>query len=269
MKGWLIWAYDVEGDKYLRAASILAESIKATQKFNSKVAVVINQSVRISNSQRELFDHVIPIHTDYPQEIMSLGYELSPFQETISLEADCIVCSDLSHWWNQLGQHDMLFPGRVVDVRGSVIENSYYRIGFNKHNLANIWSGMFYWQKSKTASDIFKSARGICEFWRENGMPFEWTENAANDEFFSAVVARYEFKDCIDSTGFFTFTHNRSRDQVQYLNGSELAVSDFNVNTDGTVWLGPWRQQGVLHYHNKNWLTADLEETIKGWRNER
>ena len=269
MKGWLIWGYDVEGDRYLRAATILAASIKATQKHNAAVAVVVNQAAKISASQRKLFDYIVPIHTDYPTEIMSLGYELSPFHETISIESDCILCSDVSHWWNVLGQHDMLFPGRVLDSRGKTIDKSYYRSGFVKHGLADIWSGMFYWQKSKTASDVFKSAKSFCEHWREEGMPFEWTENAANDEFFAAVLAKLDHQDCIDQSGFFTFTHNRPRDQVQYLSKVELGANDFNVTSDGAVWLGPWRQRGVLHYHNKTWITADLEETVKGWLDER
>ncbi len=265
MKGWLIWAYDVEGDKYLRCATVLANSIKATQRHNSKVAVVVNQKVSLSEQQKQAFDYVIPIHTDYPAEIMSLGYELSPFQETISIEADCIVCNDVSHWWNVLGQKDALFPGRVYDTCGNQILQSWYRQGFAKHGLADIWSGMFYWQRSNAASDIFKSAKALCLHWRDNGLPFEWTENAANDEFFGKVLARQEFQECIDTVGWFTFTHNRERDQIQYRIGQALTANDFVVGLDG-VWVGPWKQQDVLHYHNKLWLTQRIEETVRLWR---
>lgn len=264
MKGWLIWAYDVTGDQYLRAATVLANSIKATQKHNNAVAVVINQQVQLSQAQKDLFDHVIAIHTDHPKEVMSLGYELSPFQETISIEADCIVCTDVSHWWNVLGQYDILFPGQVNDIRGQQIVNSYYRRGFAKHNLANVWSGVFYWQKSRMASDVFKSARALCEQWRVN-MPFEWTENAANDEFFAAVMSHENYQHCIDSTGFLTFTHNRTHDQAQYLNNRDITASDFNIASDGSVWIGPWRQTGILHYHQKYWITSKVEEQIGSW----
>jgi hypothetical protein len=264
MKGWLIWAYDVTGDQYLRAATVLAHSIKATQKHNGLVAVVINQQMQLSQEQKNLFDHVIAVHTDYPKEIMSLGYELSPFQETISVEADCIVCTDLSHWWNELGQHDILFPGQVKDIRGQRIVNSFYRKGFAKHGLADVWSGVFYWQKSRAASDVFKSSKALCEQWRDN-MPFEWTENAANDEFFAAVMAHENYQHCIDSTGFLTFTHNRTHDQAQYLNNRDITASDLNIASDGSVWIGPWRQTGILHYHQKHWVTAKVEEQIGAW----
>lgn len=268
MKGWLIWAYDVEGDQYLRCATALASSIKATQRTNAEVAVVVNQSVKLSRAQQKLFDHIIPVYTNNPSEIMSLGYELTPFQETISLEADCLVCSDLSHWWNALGQTDALFPGQVLDVRGQRITNSCYRNGFEKHGLADIWSGMFYWQKSSAASDIFKSAKALCEVWRKEGMPFEWTENAANDEFFGKVLSQEEYQQYIDTTGFFTFTHNRQRDQYQYVQGQELSATDFNVTPEGQVWIGPWRQSGVLHYHEKHWMSNTIEETLLEWLND-
>jgi len=264
MKGWLIWAYDTSGDQYLRAATILANSIKATQKHNNTVAVVVNQQASLSETQRELFDYIIPVHTDRPKEIMTLGYALSPFQETISIEADCIVCSDVSHWWNVLGQHDILFPGQVQDVCGNTIVDSYYRRGFNKHGLAEIWSGMFYWQKSAMASNLFKSATTLGTHWFDTGMPFEWTENAANDEIFASVLSQEQYQICIDTAGFFTFTHNRTHDQPQYLSGQELTSADFNVTPKG-VWIGPWRQQGVLHYHHKHWATVKIEQQVGAW----
>ena len=88
-KGYVIYA---QGD-FIPMAELLAKSIKATQTTVNDVHIITGTGNVMSN------------RTDI--------YNLSPFDETVMLDADMVFLEDVSHWWNHLNKFPLLITNKV------------------------------------------------------------------------------------------------------------------------------------------------------------
>ena len=98
---------DGEVVDYLKLAYALALSIKATQTEVSNISVLTSEDVKVPDKYKEVFDEIIsiPWSTDlepgprFYNEPMT--YWLTPYEETIKLEADMLMVKDLWNIWNE------------------------------------------------------------------------------------------------------------------------------------------------------------------------
>ena len=86
---------------YVDMATALAESIKKTQGEVSGISIITDQPC-----DSKLFDHVIPVGIDITSNTAwkihnrAFFYDLSPYDETVILDADMLFIDDVSHWWD-------------------------------------------------------------------------------------------------------------------------------------------------------------------------
>ncbi|MFP3435816.1 hypothetical protein SB781_39315, partial [Paraburkholderia sp. SIMBA_061] len=79
--------------------------IKATQKDINEVAVIISPKMEIPNKYKEVFDYIIEFPWDdlnFESDELKFRnewkiYHCSPFEETIKIESDMLLMSDISH----------------------------------------------------------------------------------------------------------------------------------------------------------------------------
>jgi hypothetical protein len=229
-KGYLIFA---QGD-YVEMANLLSNSIRSTQSKVKNVCVI----------------------TDGVGDVMlnrTQAYKLSPFDETVLLDADMIFLDDISHWWDHFEKFPLLITDKVKTYRGNWVTKSPYRKTFISNGLPNCYSAFCYFKKDPIAEDFFNLLGSIVTNWNE------WTLRYAPEDrqdWPSIDVAMGIALKVLDYNAFSpldypTFTHMKSGCQGwDYFSEkwtNHLACYTANNN----VRLGNHIQSGILHYVDK------------------
>ena len=159
-KGYFIFA---QGEDYIRQAYALALSIKNTQKINS-VCIAIGPDDVMPVEYGKVFDHVVMVKNvglKHPMANEWQIWDLTPYKQTIHVEADMLFTSNIDWWWQELQQHDLFFTSHVKDYRGNTPTSQFYRKHFNKKTLPHLYNGFYYFKYSKTAHKFFNKAKEV------------------------------------------------------------------------------------------------------------
>ena len=172
--GFLTFAQNTDNNDYLKIAYALALSIKATQSDNNKLSVVVTPETIIPDNYRYIFDNVIEIpwgdeaeHSTWKLENEWKAYHLTPYQETIKLDADMLFMSDIKDWWNLLRTQNIMMCNTVETYRGEIITSDFYRKCFTKNHLPNIYTGMMYFKICDSSKEFFRLVQDIFQNWKE------------------------------------------------------------------------------------------------------
>lgn len=258
-KGYLVMA---QGD-YRSQAESLAKSISCTQSNVNKISVITDGD--IDNS---LFDQVIPLEKDFSGNSAwkihnrVQFYDLSPYDETVILDADMLFLSDVSHWWTYMSSYDMLCTSKVLNFRGETVTASPYRKTFVANNLPNVYSAFSYFKKTALPKEIFQlSAYIISDWitWIDRYAPMSLQEFASLDVALAIAVKILDCENLVTtSRSYPTFTHMKSGCQGwKYYNEDWQQMLPYYVYNK-RLKIGNYFQSGVLHYVNKNFANLDV-----------
>jgi hypothetical protein len=235
-KGYVIFA---QGN-YVPMAELLAKSIRATQSTVKDVHIITETSGDVMSNRTHIYD-------------------LSPFEETVMLDADMVFLEDVSHWWEHLSKYPLVITNKVQTFRGESVTYSPYRKTFVANNLPNCYCAFTYFKKDPQAETFFKLLRSIVDNWRE------WTDRYAPEHKQSwpsidvamGIAVKVLGIDPFSPLEYPTFTHMKSGVQG-WSRYSERWRDHLGCHvSEGKVMLGPYRQQGILHYVDKE-LYNDL-----------
>lgn len=255
-KGYLVMA---QGKVYANQAEHLARSINRTQSSINKISVITDQEV-----DKSLFDQVIVItddlavNTHWKIENRVNFYNLTPYDETVILDADMLFLSDVSHWWSLFEKYDLLLTNKVLTYRGTELVDNYYRKAFVYNYLPNVYSAFTYFNKSKTTDTFFKLVRSIVlnwDKWTIQYAPVERQRFPSIDLAMSLAIKILDIEDEVTcNLQYPTFTHMKGKCQ-----GWTDSVSDWSdvlgvYKTPNEIKLGPFPQTGILHYVKKDFV---------------
>lgn len=173
--GYLTIAQNSGEVDYLKMAYAQALSIKLTQRTNKKYAVIVDKATeaQMQNKYLKVFDHVIVLPKDYAEnEEWKMSNEwqvgnLTPFRETIKVEADILFTRCIDHWINAFRFNEICFAEGCCDYMARPSHARNYRTLFDRLKLSDIYSGMYYFKYSKAATEFFSAARHIFLHWEE------------------------------------------------------------------------------------------------------
>lgn len=274
-RGFLTFAQN-GGDDYLRMAYALALSLRATQ-TEPYLSVVITPGMTVPAKYREVFDEVIDVpwideakDSAWKLENEWKAYHITPYVETIKLDADMLFTSDISDWWPLLGRQDMVGCTTVETYRGEVITSDFYRKCFTANDLPNLYSAFLYFRIGEQAEDFFDLAQVIYHNWRR--FFGEFLEPITRPQFVSTDVvfalAAKLTEGCIwPSLPVPRFVHMKSR----VMNWPEPIAADddwlrhvpVTLTDDARLKLGRYCQYLPLHYHRKAFLTDAIIATYE------
>ena len=256
-KGFLWFAQNNRKTNYVDLSIKLAKSIKYWNKEN-KVCVVTDEK---SSFEHEAVDYVKVLKQDSSADHQSKwanehkAFDITPFTHTIKLESDMLWTTNTDWWWSHLWQHNLVFSVGCRNYKDNVITDTPYRHLFARNHLPNIYNGLMYFRKSKSAQKFFNTARHITENWDDVK---KHMLIACHDEYPSTDVVFALAYRMIDPTcsglidyEWFKFIHHkpavnnlrRMTDQNNYLYP--------NTNKDA-IYLGEKKLSRVWHYHNKD-----------------
>jgi hypothetical protein len=254
---------------YASQAEHLARSIHATQSTVKNISIITDQPV-----DNSLFDHVIPISStdlaagaEWKIHNRVKFLELTPYDETVILDADMLFLSDISHWWNYMNSYDLLLTSQVKNYRGDTVQHSPYRKVFQENNLPNVYSAFVYFKDKALTRAFFRLVTSIVTNWGA------WTKiytPEARQEWVSIDVAMAMAvkilnieDDVIGPRDYPTFTHMKSGCQG-WTNFSEDWTTHLGSYVhDKTIKLGDYQQSGILHYVIKDFVTPEISEVFK------
>jgi hypothetical protein len=265
--GYLIVVAEHETIDYLKLAYALALSIKNTQKPGyDQIALVINDKTLIDNLKSPwVFDQVIEWNQETFWDGRSWMDKLSPFDNTVCLDADMLFTRDYSHWIEYFIENcELYITNKSYTYRGEEVYDTHYRKTFIKNKLPNLYSLYTFFKKdSDLAKQFFDLGRDIIKNPTEFSNVFlsEYKPKLiGTDEAFSLSAKILDISDQISYTlNFPKVVHMKP--MVQNWPWPANAWSDhvgFYINRKGHIKIGNYQQYDIVHYVEKDKITDEV-----------
>lgn len=260
-RGFVIIAIDAVGIDYMKCAVALALSIRRVMP-NESICLVTDKVP----DDKSMFDFVIPLpmgDLDPTSNWKLINdwqvYDASPYDETIKLEADMYIPSNIDYLWEILSQKDVVVCDTVRNFRGEVSTRRFYRRFIDDNDLPDCYNAITYFKKSDTAKRFFEIVRDVFENWVAYKAILQCspTEDVTTDWAY-AIASHLIGKENTQMPGVLSMIHMK-----QYINDtptenwtdtliSECFPDQIRINTIPQMY--------PLHYHIKGFASI-IEST--------
>jgi hypothetical protein len=276
-RGYLILAQNTKKDDYVRLAYALALSIKNTQSTVHQVALATTET-KIPEKYSYVFDHIIDVpwtdqaeNSKWKIENKWKYYYMTPFDETVVLDADMLFPADISQWWDIMSQKDMWITNKPRTFRGEIITSTKYREAFVSNNLPNVYTAFMYFKKTKMTAEVFKMVELIFHNWERffyDFMDETRPKHLSGDVAYALAIKLLDLEEeCFGNSDLVpSFVHMKSF--LQNVNEKYITEDWTNhfptyFGDDGTFKIGNYNQYLPFHYQIKSWLTDEMIDILE------
>jgi hypothetical protein len=244
-QGYVILAVNTEHTDYVACARRLSHSLKQ-QDPTARVCVITDQAI-----EDPAFDHVrllIP-NTVNPYANDPQVFRLSPFRETIKLEADMLIASSIKHYWTQFRNRDVVISTGCRTWQDQHSTARHYRKLFDDNHLPDVYNALTYWRLSKTAQEFFGLVKDIFSHWDQFRTLIKFSPDTPDTDLVYAMAAQILGPEQVTLPGSPSIVHmKRWHAGTQTDNWTQELVWEIDPLRIQTV-----PQWGVFHYHIKDW----------------
>ena len=261
-------------EDYVKQACACAMSIRASNP-DSKICLITNDTV--PEKYRQLFDDIvdIPWGDKARKSSWKVGnrwkiYHASPYKNTIVLDTDMLVLDNIQQWWNFLQNRDLYYVNKVKTYRGEWFVNDYYRKSFRVHNLPNLYSGFHYFKKCEFSHEFYHWLETVMNNWELFQGQYaggKYFQKDCSVDVSSAIVAK--ILDCeekiVSKSEYPTFVHMKLHGQNWKSTFTDRWQDRVGVylNSDLQLKIGNFKQNGIFHYTEKDFLTEEIMNTYE------
>lgn len=247
-QGYLISAFNTKDIDYQSCACKLAQSLK-TWNPDAKVCLVTDV-----DPNNKIFDFVKIVNNVNPGNPYANDWQIfwqTPFRETIKLEADMLIVSNIDHWWQMLRHRDIVISTGCRNWKDQLSTARDYRKVFDINDLPDVYNAITYWRLSQTARDFFTLVKSIFENWNQYKTLLKFPEEIPSTDVVYAMAAKIIGidKTTMPFTSYPKIVHmkkHHSNTKSEYWN-KEL-VWEYN-NKD--LRIQTLQQWGAFHYYVK------------------
>jgi hypothetical protein len=245
---------------YALALSILANSP------NTNITIITNDI--IPTTYKNVFDQVISI----PEKDAAADVEwkidnrwkihnLTPYENTLVFDADMLALDNIEFAWQD--KSALTFTTTVNTYRNEVITNRYYRNTFDENALPNIYTGMYRFKKDESTSIFFILLELVMQNWEI--FYKKYTPNKMQNWNSVDVSAAIVLKILdIEYSKLLSFTHMKPQIQNwQHIPSKWTDALAVDFGND-KIYINGYKQSGVLHYVEDEFLTADMLKWLEG-----
>jgi hypothetical protein len=202
-----------------------------------------------------VFDHVIPLpHGDQGGFANDWQcFQASPYRQTIKLEADMVCASAIDHWWRMFEHRDLVISQGCRDYYDRPSTNRRYRKLFDDNNLPDVYNAITYWRLSTTAQEFFKLTRSIFENWDQFKTLLKFPDDTATTDVVYAMAAVILGLDKVTLPLGVGPTIVHMKRHIISTKSEEWTRELVWENTNPGLRINTVAQQGLVHYHNKQW----------------
>jgi len=178
-------------------------------------------------------------------------FAISPYRETIKLEADMIAAGPIDHWWTLFELRDVVISQGCRTYRDEPARSRSYRKCFDSNNLPDLYNAITYWKLSHTAKEFFDLVRAIFENWEEFRKLLKFAEDSASTDVVYAIAAMIMGPERVTLPTGLGPTIVHMKRHINGLHGEDWTQEliwekdPFRINT-----IAQW---GFVHYHQKEW----------------
>ena len=179
-------------------------------------------------------------------------FKVSPYRQTIKLEADMLIAGPIDHWWTMLEHRDVVISTGCRDFYNQPSASRYYRKFIDDNQLPDVYNAITYWRLSTTAREFFDLVRNIFEHWVDYRMLVKFPEDTPSTDFVYAMAAQILGPESVTMP---FASYPRIVHMKRHIIGTQ--TEDW---TQELVWeQSPLRiqtvaQWGAFHYNIKDWL---------------
>ena len=247
-RGYLVVAQNVGTIDYVACAIQLAQSIRQFHP-DAKIALLTD-----STDKSDAFDyHVNFTHplSDNPYANDWQVFGASPFRQTIKLEADMVIASEIDHWWTMLEHRDVVVSTGARDFYDQPATSRFYRKVFDANHLPDAYNAITYWRLSQTAQQFFQLVRSIFEHWTEYRTLLKFPDEVPSTDLVYAMAAQIIGPELV-TMPFATYP------QIVHMKQHMIPTHSEDWTQELTWESNPLRintvaQWGAVHYHVKDW----------------
>lgn len=268
-KGFLVIAENSKLTNYVEQAYALALSIKMSQKEITSISLVTNN--KVPKKIAKVFDQIITIpwtentiQSRYAVENRWKLFHISPYNETIVLDADMLMLEDISNWWSYCGNFDLKFCNRVKNYKlEPILRDTFHRKAFNENGLTNPYFALHYFKKSEQALNFYKVLEFVCNNWEwcyDKFAPVAYQDWLSMDLASAIAIEITGYHEAvIDTCSPLDFVHMKLP-----LQGWELSPASWQdtvplvLNSRGELIVGNIKQTKLFHYVEKNFISKKI-----------
>lgn len=188
-QGYLILAIDQPEISYSNCARQLALSLKHWHPA-AKICLVTNCQHTVD---QQLFDfqHQLAEPVDHSNAWANDWqiFNLTPFRETLKLEADMLVTSPIDHWWDMLRHRDIVVSTGCKNWKQEISDSRAYRKIFDANHLPDVYNAITYWRRSETAKQFFDTVKDIFANWQQYRTLLKFPEERPSTDVVYAMAA--------------------------------------------------------------------------------
>jgi hypothetical protein len=248
-QGYVIMALNSPTVDFIHCAKKLTQSLKHWHP-NAKVCLVTDSD----QYQDSLWDYYRIIDRNDNNNAWANDWQVfyqSPFRETIKLEADMIIASEIDHWWTMFRHRDLVVSTGCRNWLGEISSARHYRHVFDANNLPDVYNAVTYWRLSILAKEFFDLVKNIFENWDQFKRLIKFPETIPSTDLVYAMAAEIigREKVTLPFVSYPKIVHMK-----QYHAGTPTAnwPSALVWETD-PLRIQTLAQWGVFHYHIKDW----------------
>ena len=178
-------------------------------------------------------------------------FKISPYRQTIKLEADMIAAGPVDHWWNLFELRDVVISQGARTYYNEPAKSRFYRKCFDANNLPDVYNAITYWRLSEPAQEFFALVRAIFENWNQYKKLLKFAEDTASTDLVYAMVANIMGPERVTLPAGLGPSIVHMKRHINALQGEDW--------TQELIWENdPFRintiaQGGFVHYHQKEW----------------
>jgi hypothetical protein len=203
--------------------------------------------------QEPEFDHVrILTPQSNPFANDPQAFRLTPFRETIKLEADMLIVSGIDHWWTMLRHRDVVISTGCFNWQGDTSTYRGYRQIFDANNLPDVYNAITYWRLSETSQQFYQLVRDIFDNWTTIKSCLTFPEVTASTDVVYAIAAQIMGPESVTMpfASYPRITHMRPH--ISGTAGSWTQELTWEWH-HGRLRIETVPQWGAFHYHEKSW----------------
>lgn len=248
-RGYLILAVNRPNCDYVAMATRLAESIKSWHP-HAQVCLLTDTPVDI-----DIFDFVklLPYgdQTGYANDWQV--WWASPFRETIKLEADMLVVSEIDHWWDMFRHREVVISKGSRDFYDRLATSRFYRRVFDDNNLPDVYNAISYWRLGKTADEFWKLVRDIFANWDSVRSTLKFPPETADTDLVYAMACRIIGEENVTLPDDLAPTIVHMKKHMIPVTSSKWQHELVWEPVDRGLRINTINQWGCFHYHDKSW----------------
>ena len=252
-RGFVIVAENNTTTDYIKCAEALARSMKKVMPECS-ITLLTDEGAKARARDFNTIMYLSKLLTTDPYKIANDArvYEMSPYDETIKLEADMLIPHTIEHWWDVLAQQDVVISTTIRNFKGEISDVRAYRRFIDDNELPNVYNAITYFKKSETAKQFFEIVKDVASNWTDYKATLKCNPQEEVSTDWAYAIAAHIVG--VEKTTMPAFTEMSMTHMKQFINGlpsgdwtdtlvCEMLPHVFRVNT--------YVQQYPFHYHTK------------------